>query len=154
MFCSKNPHALRAWLGVIMKVAVVFFAGNNRKQLAETAKGLLKGIEKQGHQVDLVDGDRDVNVKLTVYEYVCIGVTATNLFGGKVKDHIPKFLANSGLLSGKRCFAFTTKTGLRHTKTLRTLMNSMEHEGMYLKNSDVLGNSQEAEEVGKRLHVR
>ena len=137
-----------------MKIAVVFFAGSNRNQLTETAKGLQQGLEKQGHQVDLIDGDRDVNVKLTMYEYVCIGATAINFFGGKVKEHIPKFLANSGLLSGKRCFAFTTKTGLRHTKTLRTLMNSMEHEGMYLKNSDVLGNSQEAEEVGKRLHVR
>ncbi|MFO7731214.1 MAG: hypothetical protein R6V86_10670 [Spirochaetia bacterium] len=137
-----------------MKTAVVFFAGNNRKQLAETAKGLQQGLEKQGHQVDLIDGDRDVNVKLTMYEYVCIGATAINFFGGKVKEHIPKFLANSGVVSGKRCFAFTTKTGLRQTKTLRTLMNFMEHEGMYLKNSDVLGNSQEAEEVGKRLHVR
>ena len=136
-----------------MKIAVVFFAGNNRNQLTETAKGLQQGLEKQGHQVDLIDGDRDVNVKLTIYEYICIGATAINFFGGKVNGHIPKFLANSGLVSGKRCFAFTTKTGLRQMKTLRALMKLMEHEGMYLKNSDILANSQEAEEVGKRLHV-
>ncbi len=136
-----------------MKVAVVFFAGNNRRQLTEAAKGLQQGLEKQGHQVDLVDGDRDVNVKLTIYEYICMGVSAINFFGGKVNEHIPKFLSNSGLVSGKRCFAFTTKTGLRQMKTLRALMKSMEHEGMYLKNSDILTNPQEAEEVGKRLHV-
>lgn len=136
-----------------MKVAVVFFAGNNRNQITETSKGLQQGLEKQGHQVDLIDGDRDVNVKLTIYEYLCIGAGAINFFGGKVSLNIPKFLSNSGLVSGKRSFAFTTKSGLRQMKTLRALMKLMEHEGMYLKNSDILANPQEAEEVGKRLHV-
>ena len=44
-----------------MRIAVIYFAGGQRNKLVEVSKGLVKGIEAQGHQVDLIDGDRDVN---------------------------------------------------------------------------------------------
>jgi len=136
-----------------MKVAVVFFGGSGREKLLNISKGLVKGLEGQGRQVDLIDGDRDVNVKLTIYEYIALGTSAPNFWGGRVSHKIALFLANSGMVSGKRCFAYITKGGLRKTKTLRALMNAMEHEGMYLKNSGFLSSVEEAEELGKRLHV-
>ena len=34
------------------------------------------------------------------------------------------------------------------------LMKNMEKEGMLIKNSSILGSPQEAQEVGKRLHVK
>jgi len=136
-----------------MKIAVLFFSGNGRQQLLEVSKGLARGLEKQGKQVDLIDGDKDVNVKLTMYQYIAIGTSALNMWGGKISRNITEFIANSGIVSGKRCFAFVTKSGLRKTKTLRALMKAMEHEGMYLKNSRLLSSAEEAEEIGKRLHV-
>lgn len=136
-----------------MKVAVVFFAGANRNQVLTVSKGLLEGIEAQGHQVDLIDGDRDVNVKLTMYEYIALGTSALSLWGGKIDGRIPTFLANSGIVTGKRSFAFCLKGGIRKNKTLRELMKAMEHEGMYLKKSDLLSSVEEAKELGKRLHV-
>jgi hypothetical protein len=33
-------------------------------------------------------------------------------------------------------------------------MRNMEKEGMYLKYSSVLNSPQEAEEIGKRLHIK
>ena len=136
-----------------MKVGVVFFASRGRRQMVEIAKGLAEGIEKQGHQVDLIDAERDVNVKLTIYEYIALGTEATTAWGGRISGKIPVFLSNSGIVTGKRSFAFISNGGIRKTKTLRELMKAMEHEGMYLKKSDLLTSAAEAEEVGKRLHV-
>jgi hypothetical protein len=39
-------------------------------------------------------------------------------------------------------------------KALSRLMKSMEKEGMLIKNSSILASPQEAQEIGKRLHVR
>ncbi len=136
-----------------MKIAVVFFAGGQRSKLIEVSKGLVKGIEAQGHQVDLIDGDRDVNTKLTIYGYIAIGSSTTSIIGGKIPDTANRFLSNSGIVAGKRCFAFTIKHGLRTSKTLKTLMDVMEHEGMFLKFSEIISSDAEAEAVGKRLHI-
>ena len=136
-----------------MKVAVVFFAGSGRAQLVNIAKGVVQGLEQQGHQVDLIDGDRDVNVKLTIYEYIAVGTSGLSLWGGRISDRIGNFLANSGIITGRRCFAFISRGCIRKTKTLRELMKRMEHEGMYLKNSAILNTAEEATEIGKRLHV-
>ena len=50
-----------------MRIAVVFFEGKNRKRLLALAQALAKGIETQGHQVDVIDGAHDINSKLTIY---------------------------------------------------------------------------------------
>ena len=136
-----------------MKIAVVFFAGGQRNRILEVSKSLAKGIEAQGHQVDLVDGDRDVNTKLTIYGYIAIGASTTSILGGKIPDSANRFLANSGMVAGKRCFAYTIKHGLRTSKTLSKLMGIMEHEGMFIKYSEVVSSGPEAEAIGKRLHI-
>ncbi len=137
-----------------MRVVVVFFEGKNRSKSLDIAKALTRGIESQGHQVDLVDGDRDVNTKLTIYRYIAVGASAINTFGGKIPENVVKFLNGAGVVAGKRSFAFVAKGGLRITKTLSALMKAMEHEGMYLKFSEVLTSSEEAEAIGKRLHIQ
>ena len=138
-----------------MRVAVVFFEGKkqNRSRTMNIARALAEGIEASGHQVDLVDGDRDVNTKLTIYHYVAIGAAATNTFGGKIPENVGKFLSGAGIVTGKRCFAYITKGGMRIMKTLSTLMRMMEREGMFLKYSEILSSPEEARAIGKRLHV-
>ena len=136
-----------------MRAAIVFFEGKNRAKTLEIVKGLAQGIESHGHQVDIIDGERDINSKLTMYKYIAVGTSALSTFGGKITDKLATFLANSGIIAGKRSFAFAVKGGMRIGKTLSTIMKAMEHEGMFLKYSEVLSSALEAEAIGKRLHI-
>lgn len=136
-----------------MRVAVVYVSGRDRGRLLNITRSLARGIESQGHHVDIIDGERDVNAKLTMYNYLAIGTSAVSAWGGKIPDQVSTFLANAGIVAGKRSFAYIAKSGLRVTKTLTRLMRGMEKEGMYLKNSEILASPGEAEEIGKRLHL-
>ena len=136
-----------------MRIAVVFFPASQRNKLLEIAKSLGRGIESQGHQVDLIDGTRDVNTKLTIYEYIAIGTEQLNLFGGRIPPKLSEYLKNAGIVGGKKSFAFVLKRPLGTSKTLRSLMSAMESEGMFLRVSDVLASPEGAEAVGKRLKI-
>jgi len=136
-----------------MRIATVFFPEQNREKLLGISKALARGMESQGHQVDLIDGTRDVNTKLTIYEYIAIGCEQTNLFGGKIPVKASRFLKESGIVGGKRCFAYVSKKAFGAQRTLGTLMKTMEAEGMFLKFSEILSSPEEAEEIGKRLAV-
>ncbi len=136
-----------------MRAAVIFFSGKNREKMMRLAQALGKGIEKQGNQVDVFDGAKDTNVRLTMYQYVAIGAEPIGFLGGKVPEAVATFLAASGLVSGKKSYAFITKSTFGSEKALARLMKSMEKEGMFLKNSDILRSPTEAEEIGKRLHI-
>lgn len=137
-----------------MRAAVVFFAGGSRDKVVALARALARGIEAQGHQVDVVDGDRDVNAKMTVYQYVAVGAGPLSAWSGKISDRVGQFLNSSGMIAGKRSFAFVAKNLAGCSKALTRLMKAMEKEGMFLKFSSILGSAQEAEEIGKRLHLQ
>ncbi len=137
-----------------MRTVVVFFTGQRRDRILNLAKSLARGIEKQGHQVDIIDGDHDINSKLTIYQYIAVGTEPLSSFGGKISRKIGEFLNSSGMISGKRCFAFVTKNTIGASKALSRLMKGMEKEGMFLKNSAILNSPEEAEEIGKNLHIK
>jgi hypothetical protein len=136
-----------------MRAAVVFIPAKNRDKLMDVSKGLARGIESQGHQVDLVDGSKDVTTKLTIYQYLAVGTEVTSFFGGKLPSAVKEYLTQAGIVGGKRCFAFVLKKPIGATKGLTNLMKTMESEGMFLKYSEVLSTPEEAEEIGKRLNV-
>ncbi len=135
-----------------MQVCVLYAAkSRDGGKLADIAKAMAKGIESQGHRVDVINMYEE-GVRLTVYDYVVIGSEPVSFFSAKVPAVISKFLENAGTVSGKRCLAFITG-GLRKGGALQTLMRAMEHEGMYLKLSEVIKKSDEALAIGKRLNV-
>jgi menaquinone-dependent protoporphyrinogen IX oxidase len=136
-----------------MRVAVVFFSGQNRNKLMGLAQAIARGVGAQGNQVDTFDGARDGNVKLTIYQYVVVGAEPIGNFGGKIPESVRNFLASSGAVSGKRSYAFVSKATFGAAKSLSALMKCMEGEGMLIKSSDILRSPAEAEEIGKRLHV-
>lgn len=136
-----------------MRVAVVYFSNKKRKKLSVLADALAAGIRSQGHQVDVIDGDLDVDSKLTVYNYIALGVEPLNFFGGKIPVKTAFFLSGSGLIRGKKSYAFLLSSSLRPQKSLNKLMYAMEHEGMYLKKSDVISSTEEASLIGKNLHI-
>lgn len=137
-----------------MRTAVVFFSSNSRDRILDLARSLARGMEVQGHQVDIIDGDHDINAKLTMYQYIAVGTQPLSSFSGKIPDKVGQYLNSSGMVSGKRSFAFVSKNMFGAAKALARLMKRMEKEGMFLKYSAVLNSPQEAEEIGKRLHIK
>lgn len=136
-----------------MRVAVVFFSGAQRSGIAEIARGIVGGIEKGGHHVDLIDGDRDVNTKLTGYEYIAVGTPGISFFGGKIPTAVGEYLSRAGMVGGKKSFAFTTRKLFGSMRVLRTLMGVMEHEGMFVRYSEVVRSREEADVIAQRLKL-
>ena len=136
-----------------MRVGIVYFPINNRSKLSVLSTSLGEGIRAQGHQVDIINGCMDSNTKLSIYNYIAVGVEPLNFLGGKVHEKTSNFLANAGWINGKRSYAFSMKSSLRPLKSLSKLMRLMEHEGMFLKKSDVVSSKAEAEVIGKHLHI-
>ena len=136
-----------------MRVAIVFFSDNKSRKLAILAGSLAEGVRSQGHLVDVIDGDLSADSTLTVYNYIAVGVASLTFFGGKIPPKTASFLSNSGLIRGKRSYAFSTRSGLRPQKSLKKLMQTMEHEGMFLKKSDIISTTEEAKVIGKNLHI-
>lgn len=114
---------------------------------------LAKGIERQGHDVTMVDARTDGGKSLTPFGYIAVGTTPPSFFSKAVSAGLGVFLKSAGMLSGKRCYAFVVGGGLRKSRLLRSLMKTMEAEGMYLKKSDIFGRPAAAEAAGFRLHV-
>lgn len=137
-----------------MKVAVVFYAQKQQEKLRNISQALSRGISAQGYDVDVIDAKNESDKKLSFYEYIALGTEQINFFGGKIPPGLLAFLRQSGTVSGKRCYAFVTKAGLRPMKTLTVLMKHMESEGMFLKVSDIITKPTDAQEIGKRLHIK
>ncbi|MFP4153548.1 MAG: flavodoxin family protein [Alkalispirochaeta sp.] len=136
-----------------MRVAVVFFGGNDRDRFAEIARGVAAGIGKAGHHVDVIDGHTAGTTKLTGYEYIALGAPGVSFFGGKIPPQVREFLSQAGIVGGKKCFAFTSHRLFGAGKVLKTLMGVMEHEGMFIRYSEILRSRSEAELVGTRLKL-
>jgi len=135
-----------------MRVAVVYFPARNRDKILETSKKLAGGIEENGHQVDIIDGSRDINTKITIYQYIAFGTQSLSIFRSKLPKGMEEFIKNAGIVSGKRSFAFVMPSFFSSHKTLKDLMAKMEKEGMFLKFSEIL-TPDIAEETGKKLHI-
>ena len=114
---------------------------------------MAQGIERQGHDVTVVDARTEIGKTLTPYAYIAVGAVSPSSFAKTIPDALGAFLRSAGHISGKRCYAFVGNKGLRKGKVLSSLMKTMESEGMYLKKSDVLTNAAEAEAVGSKLHI-
>ncbi len=136
-----------------MRVAVVHFqSGNN--EVKKTAEALARGIMTDNHLVELIDGEIEPETRITNFDYIVVGGSPISFFSGKISDTISAFLKNCGSISGKRSYAFIRKRGLSSSKALKKIMIEMEKEGMLLKTSDVLVSADEAEVVGKKLHIK
>ncbi|HEQ72559.1 MAG TPA: hypothetical protein ENN69_08730 [Spirochaetia bacterium] len=135
-----------------MKVCVVTFSSTPSESLKAFAASLAKGIEAQGFQVDLIDGSREENAKLTIYQYIAVGTEQCSVFG-RIDEKIAFRLGAMGMVQGKNSFAFVKKKIFGEQRALLRLMKVMEKEGMFIRYSDVLLSEAYAYEIGKRLHI-
>jgi len=137
-----------------MRVAIVFCKAEMSSKLEALAKSLSKGIESQGHQVEVINAAAESDRKISMYDYLAFGTEAANFFGGKIPDQFTAYVKQCGIVSGKRTFAFTAKKGLRTVKTLSAVMKTLEKEGIFLKNSEVIATPAQAEQIGRKLHIQ
>ncbi len=137
-----------------MRAAVVIYGYNRDSKLFDIAQALSRGISSQGHEVDVIDAKKDTGKKLSFYEYIAFGTENTTFFGGKIPAGVTSYLRQAGTVTGKRSYAFVMNGGVRSMKTLNVLMKLMESEGMFLKVSDIISKATDAEEIGKRLHIK
>ncbi|MBN2353957.1 MAG: hypothetical protein JXD23_15390 [Spirochaetales bacterium] len=135
-----------------MRTAVVFFAPRPNSRIIQLAKAVAAGIEKQGHEVGLIDGMNEQNKKLIIYQYIAIG-TEQSTFLGKIHEKIGHFLASQGTVQGKKGFAFVVKRSIGAPRALLRLMSAMEKEGMVVKNSEIIVSISHAQEIGQLLHI-
>ena len=137
-----------------MRVCILFFEGQNKnKRMRDIVRSLGKGIEKQGHQVDIINAQDSEDKKLFFYEYICVGTVKNSFFTSKIPARINTVFSSAGSVSGKRSYAFVLKEGIRSQKALSLLMRQMEQQGMFLKRSDLVKTAVEAEYIGKKLHI-
>ncbi len=132
----------------------ILYAGKTREseKLKAVSEALARGIAGNGHIADVVNM-RSEDRRLTIYDYIVIGTEPVSFFSASIPGDIAKYLAGSGTVSGKRCMAFVSGSGMRKNRTLLNLMKTMESEGMILKFSEVINKPDEAQAVGKRLNV-
>lgn len=136
-----------------MQVGVIYY-GNGDKKIQLLAESLAKGIEANGHTVDVVDASKGVKRKLAVYQYIAFGVSGLGFFGKKLPRGFKEALKDGGELGGKKCFVFTPSRLVGSMNALQSVMKTVESFGMFIKFSEVLKKTAQAEKIGKRLKIQ
>lgn len=138
----------------MIRAAVLYFAKpSNQPKLKLLAEALAKGMRKQGANVDVINAVQVRESKLTGYHYLAVGCDVRSLFKGALPPELAPALANGGIVTGKKTFAFVLAAWMGAGPTLLKLMKALEHEGMMLRYSDILAKPDEAEAVGQRLKL-
>ena len=134
-----------------MRIAVVSVPAR-RLGIPEYVKYLVRGMESNGHKVDIIDAWTGDGFRLPGYEYVSVCAEPVSLWGGKMPEALPKILGCGSGLVGKKSAAFIKKTGpFFINKALSNLMKAMEREGMLINWSEILLGPSHAEALGKRI---
>lgn len=138
--------------GGSMRVALVYVRAKDHEALADVAKTMARTLEAAGHFVDLAEARADESPRLTGYDYIVLGTESATAFG-KIPERVPQFLAQAGMIAGKRSMAFLYKSGLRPQKALARLMKAMEAEGMVISCAEVVANEADAADAAREAPV-
>jgi menaquinone-dependent protoporphyrinogen IX oxidase len=136
-----------------VRVAVAYFAKTAKSPVRAAAEALAASLRERGAQVDVIDAAKAHDVKLTGHHFLAVGCDVRAAFGGRLPPELKGFLANCGLIGGKRGMAFVTTALLGTSKTLLQLMKAMESEGLLLRTSEIFAKPDEATSAGKRLKI-
>lgn len=116
---------------------------------------LAKGISMQGGNavVESFNMYQEIGKNISFYDFYAFGIEAAGFFGGKLPPVVYDFIKACGNVSGKRCFCFVGKKGMRNGKTLAVLMQMMEAQGVFISNFEIISNPAMAQAIGKRLKL-
>jgi len=138
----------------MIRAAVLYFGKPaSLPKLKALAEALARGMQKQGAQVDVVNGVQNRETKLTGYHYIAVGCDVRSLIKGALPPELPQALASGGIISGKKTFAFLLPSLFGSGKTLLKLMKALEHEGMLVRFSELLTKPADAQALGQRLKL-
>jgi hypothetical protein len=135
-----------------MKIALVYFTKKNVNKFEKIALGFKEGLAKLGHNMDIINGLKAEDVKLTGYKFVICGTEAISFYGGKISDNISRFFGSSGTLTGKNSFGFVIKSTLFGTeRSLVRTMQTMEREGLFVTSGEIINSKERAEGIVKNI---
>ena len=138
----------------MVRAAVLYFAKpSNQPKLKNLAEALGRGLRKKGAQVDVINGVQARDTKLTGYHYLAVGCDVRSWFKGVLPPELSQALANGGIITGKKTFAFAPSSLVGADATLLKLMKALEHEGMLVRFSDILAKDVDAEALAQRLKL-
>jgi hypothetical protein len=138
----------------MIRAAVLYFSKPAaHRSLAALAQGLAQGLKNQGAHVDVIDGSKEHDIKLTGYHYLAVGCDVRSLIKGVLPAELARTLAHGGIVSGKKTFAFVSAAPFGAGATLLQLMKALEHEGMMVRYSELLAKPADALALGQRLKV-
>jgi menaquinone-dependent protoporphyrinogen IX oxidase len=126
-----------------MRVAIVYVKSRDSSPLPEEAKAMAKALDGAGHQVELSDAASDAAPRLTGFDYVIAGAEGRGI-GGKLPPRLGEYLAQAGMIAGKRSMAFVAKTAFGSERALARLMSAMEAEGMRVNCAEVVSGAADA----------
>jgi len=136
----------------MVRVAVIYFSKSS-KMVPEQAKALAASIEARGAQVDLIDGSKAHDAKLTGHHFLAIGCDVRSVYKGTLPRELKGFLASSGLISGKRSMAWVCSAPFGAPRTLLQLMRAMEGEGMLIRTSEIFAKPEDGTTAGRGLKI-
>ena len=137
----------------MIRAAVLHFSRPARRSLAGLAEALAQGLRKQGAQVDIIDGAKEREIKLTGYHYLAVGCDVRSFIKGVLPPELGPALSHSGIVAGKKTFAFVAAAPFGAGATLLQLMKALEHEGMVVRYSELLAKPEDALALGQRLKL-
>jgi menaquinone-dependent protoporphyrinogen IX oxidase len=135
-----------------MRIALVYIPAKAAEALALLAKAMARSLEAKGHFVDISEARADESPRLTGYDYIVVGTESATAFG-KIPARVSQFLAQAGMITGKRSMAFLRKSGLRPEKALARLMKAMEAEGMVVNCAEVVSKESDASDAAREAPV-
>jgi menaquinone-dependent protoporphyrinogen IX oxidase len=135
-----------------MRIALVYIPAKDPEALVAVAKTMARTLEAAGHFVDLAEARADESPRLTGYDYIVIGTESATAFG-RIPERVAQFLAQAGMIAGKRSMAFLRKSGFRPEKALARLMKAMEAEGMVVSSAEVVANEAGAAQAAREAPV-
>ena len=138
----------------MIRAAVLYFAKPSAlPKMKALAESLARGMQKQGAQVDVINGVQNRDTKLTGYHYIAIGCDVRSFFKGALPAELAPALSSGGIITGKKAFAFVPPALIGANATLLKLMRALEHEGMMVRFSDLVAKPEDALALGQRLKL-
>lgn len=135
-----------------MRVCILI-SSNNRDggPLREIASCISSTLNEKGYDCSVFNTSIDTDKKITIFDYIVVISEPVSLFSKQVPSSLEKYLSNCGTISGKRGATVLYK-GLRKSSCMATLMKKVESEGVILKTSEFISNTNQAKAFAKSLN--
>ncbi len=135
-----------------MLIGIIY--STEKKVIEKLTQGLKRGLEEQGHRVQVYADNNESFSGLAGCRHLFVGSFSTGGFKPRTPMRLKEVLGKTGGISGKRSIAFLAKGGMSERKALVALMNDMEKQGCYIIDQEIFSSEQNAYNFGKSVHLK